>query len=252
MSLGERIRQRREELGITRTELAEELGVSRSAVGNYELDLSAPREDVLLGLFRVLDVEPNFLFQDIAPVARVRAVAPEERALVERYRLLSRAGREAAHTMLRSLCAMQDALTEEEPEQPKSRVIPLYSSPAAAGYASPVMGEDFEPLAVTPDVPAAAEFAVRIRGDSMEPYIADGSVVYVNHDRVESGDVGIFCVDGEMLCKQYYRDKMGIVYLFSLNRRRADADVVFYQGSGRNLFCFGRVILSGRVPLPAL
>ena len=251
MSMGERIRQRRELLGMSRLELAEALGVSRSAVGNYETDISAPKEEVLLRLFRVLDMEPNYLFQDSVPVTLRETSSPEEQRLVERYRRLTRAGRETAHTVMNSLCAMQDALLEEEPEE-ECRVIPLYISPAAAGYAAPVMGEDYEPLAVTPDVPKAAEFAVRIQGDSMEPHIADGSIVYVNHDRVESGDVGIFCVDGEMLCKQYFRDKMGIVYLFSLNRRRADADVVFYKDSGRNLFCFGRVILPVRLPLPGM
>ena len=104
------------------------------------------------------------------------------------------------------------------------------------------MGEDFTPIAVTADVPAAAEFAVRIRGDSMEPHIADGSIAYVNHDRVSNGDVGIFCVDGEMLCKQYYRDRLGMVYLYSINRARADADVLLAPSSGRNLVCFGKVL----------
>lgn len=247
MSMGERIRERREALGMTRMDLADALGVSRSAVGNYELDISAPKEEVLLRLFRVLNMEPNYLFQDSFPIPMA---SPEEQKLMEKYRSLSRAGRQTAHTMLRALCSLQEALLEEEPACEESRVIPLYTSPAAAGYASPVMGEDFTPMAVTADVPAAAEFAVRIRGDSMEPHITDGSIVYVNHDRVSNGDVGIFCVDGEMLCKQFYRDKMGIVYLFSLNRRRADADVVFYKDSGRNLFCFGRVLLPMRLPLP--
>ena len=90
---------------------------------------------------------------------------------------------------------------------------------------------------------------MRIQGDSMSPVIEDGSVVYVNHDPVQSGDVGIFCVDGDMLCKQYYRDGFGMVYLFSLNRKRADMDVVFHRGSGRSLTCFGRVMLHSQ-PLP--
>ena len=94
-----------------------------------------------------------------------------------------------------------------------------------------------------------AELAVRIQGDSMAPYIADGSVVYVNHDPLENGDVGIFCVDGDMLCKQYYRDPLGMVYLFSLNRDRADMDVVFHRGSGRSLTCFGRVMMHS-LPIP--
>ena len=83
----------------------------------------------------------------------------------------------------------------------------------------------------------------------MEPRIADGSIVYVNHDPLSNGDVGIFCVDGDMLCKQYYRDPLGMVYLFSLNRRRSDMDVVLHPDGGRSLTCFGRVIIHG-LPLP--
>ena len=55
--------------------------------------------------------------------------------------------------------------------------------------------------------------------------------------------MGIFCVDRDIFCKQYYKDPAGTVYLFSLNRARADADVVLTAGSGRTLACFGRVIL---------
>lgn len=54
----------------------------------------------------------------------------------------------------------------------------------------------------------------------MIPVIADGSIVYVNRDPLRAGDVGIFCVDGDMFCKQYYKDPAGVVYLFSLNRAR--------------------------------
>ena len=98
-------------------------------------------------------------------------------------------------------------------------------------------------------MPQAAEFAVRISGDSMVPFIADGSVVYVNRDPLRAGDVGIFCVDGDMFCKQYYKDPAGIVYLFSLNRRRADADVILTPSGSRSLVCFGRVIMHA-LPLP--
>ena len=144
--------------------------------------------------------------------------------------------------------AYQAELERPAPER-ESRVIPLYRTPAAAGYAAPVFGEDFDYLAISDEIPQAAEFAVRIQGDSMVPYIADGDVVYVNRDPLAAGDVGIFCVDGEMFCKQYYKDPAGTVYLFSLNRARSDADLVLTAGSGRTLVCFGRVILHAP-PLP--
>lgn len=248
MGFGERLRYRREELGISRDELAKLLGVSRSAIGNYETGVSSPKEEVLLRLFDALHVDPNYLYRDSFRSASSSSCSHEERALLEKYRLLTLTGRQTVQALMDSLAVWQTELENDVPAV-EPRVIPLYRSPAAAGYAAPVFGEDFEPLTVTGDVPAGAELAVRIQGDSMEPQIADGSVVYVNHDPLRSGDIGIFCVDGDMVCKQYYKDPMGIVYLFSLNRKRADADVVFARGSGRSLTCFGRVIMHAQ-PLP--
>ena len=62
-------------------------------------------------------------------------------------------------------------------------------------------------------------------------------------DPLANGDVGIFFYDGDMLCKQYYRDKWGNVHLLSLNRARADADRFIPENSELVLICQGRVIL---------
>ena len=249
MSFGDQLKKRREELGLSRSELADRLGVSRSAVGNYETGVSAPKEEVLLRLFDALHVEPNYLYRD-AYRGGGEGVSDEERSLLEKYRRLGLSGRQTLHTVADALGTMQQELQAAAPE-PAPRVIPLYCSPAAAGYAAPVFGEDYEPLPVTGKVPTGAELAVRIQGDSMAPYIADGSVVYVNRDPLRQGDVGIFCVDGEMVCKQYRKDPLGTVYLFSLNRARTDADVVLTASSGRTLVCFGRVIVHAP-PLPGM
>ena len=247
MSFGEQLRRRREELHLSREELAGRLGVSVSAVGNYETGISAPKEGVLLKLFDALEIDPNYLYS--GHFRHAFTCSEEERALVEKYRELSVRGRQTARTVVEMLAGLEEEWTQISSAGSQLRQIPLYCSPAAAGFASPVFGEDYELLDVTGDVPPGAELAVRIRGDSMTPWVRDGDVVYVNHDPLQNGDVGIFCVDGDMLCKQYYRDPMGIVYLFSLNRRRADMDVVFPRGSGRSLTCFGRVMMHG-LPIP--
>ena len=248
MSFGQRLRQRREELHMSRQELAHLLGVSVSAIGNYETGQNAVREDVLLRLFHVLDVDPKYLYQDAFQGTGFICSAREE-TLVRRFRDLSAAGRRTVEALVDNLHAVQ---SEQERTAPpgQSREIPLYRSPAAAGYASPVFGEDYDLIAVEGDVPQGADFAVRIQGDSMEPWLQDGGRAYVNHDPLQNGDVGIFCVDGEMLCKQYYRDPLGMVYLFSLNRARSDADVVLSRDGGRSFVCMGRVMLSRRPSLP--
>lgn len=65
------------------------------------------------------------------------------------------------------------------------------------------------------------------------------------------GDVGVFCVDGATVIKQWHYDRMlGITYLFSLNRKRSDADLVITASSGRSLVWQGRVMTKKRYPLP--
>lgn len=247
MHFGDRMRNRREELSLSQKQLAAMLGVSASAIGNYEGGVSFPKEEILLRLFDCLETDPNLLFQDSFR-SGAQVLSSTERKLLERYRGLSFKGRETVRSVVEALCDYRDDL-EAGRTEPETRVIPLYHSPAAAGYAAPVFGEDFDSIPVTDGVPPGAEFAVRIQGDSMTPYIPDGSVVYVNRDPMAAGDIGIFCVDGEMFCKQYYRDPAGIVYLFSLNRARSDADQLLMPGGGRTLVCFGRVIMHA-LPLP--
>lgn len=249
MSFAEQMKTRRKELGLSRAALAARLGVSPSAISNYENGVSAPKEDVLLRVFDVLEVEPNYLFRDSFK-ARDSVLSPAERQLIARYRALSAKGK-------RAIGAVFDVAEEDRhshvvsmPEQPKRRRIPLFISPAAAGYASPVLGEEYE-MIEPEDAPENAQLAIRIQGDSMEPHIADGSIVYVGREPLQNGDIGIFCVDGATLCKQYYKDGLGMVYLFSLNRKRADADVVLSPTSGQTFACFGRVLLKNRFPLPA-
>lgn len=247
MSFGDRLRERREQLNMSRAELAKALGVSVSSVGNYETGISTPKEDILLRLFDTLNTDPNSLYRDHFRSGAATLTA-DERGLLDEYRALSAVGRDTVRSVIGALSAYRDEIERTRPIA-EARRIPLYCSPAAAGYAAPAFGEDFDYIAVEGEVPPAAEFAVRIQGDSMEPAIADGSVAYVNRDGLKSGDVGIFCVDGSMVCKQYYRDPAGTVYLFSLNRARADADVILPPDSGRTLVSFGRVMIR-RQPLP--
>ena len=249
MSFGQRLRARRKELGISQGQLARELGVSLSAVSNYETGQNAMREDVLLRLLTVLDVDPNYLYQDDF-VNKGPACGPEELRLLQKYRALNTSGRQALNAVADALSNYQSEWELTAAPAEDVRQIPLYRCPAAAGYAAPVFGEDFDYIDVTGSVPQGAEFAVRIQGDSMEPFIQDGAVVYVNRDPLRNGDVGIFCVDGDMLCKQYVRDRLGIVYLFSLNRARADADVVLPRNTGRSMVCFGRVLLEKKPGIP--
>ena len=241
MSFGERIKFRRGELKLSRGELAGRLGVSPSAVSNYENGLSFPKEDVMLRLFDSLETDPNQLFRDSFRGGG-QTLSSEEQTLLRKFRELSPLGRETVQSVTEALWACRQETSPLPAERPEGRIIPLYHTLAAVGCVSAVPGEDFDEISVTEQVPQTAEFAVRISGDAMAPYLEDGTVAYVSRTPLREGDVGIFSVNGKVLCRQYDRDDSGTVYLFSLNRRRADGDVTLPAAEAGTLICFGRVL----------
>lgn len=64
MSFGTRLKERREALGLKQSDLGKLLGVTGSAIGNYENGYSSPRADILYRAFDVLQCDANYLFQD--------------------------------------------------------------------------------------------------------------------------------------------------------------------------------------------
>lgn len=99
MSVGKRIKEKREQLGLKQSELAEMLGVTKGAIGNYENGVSSPKEEILLKLFDVLDVEPNYLFQDSFKEIET-PVTLDELDLIEKYRNLDDHGKRQVTTTL--------------------------------------------------------------------------------------------------------------------------------------------------------
>ena len=205
--------------------------------------------DVLLRICEALDVPVDVFCAGTGAADALRpgaaGVDPADWAWLGKLKALDPPGRALTelvmdHEMARIRGAAETAAAA-------TKIIPLYLTPAAAGYASPALGADYEDYAVPAS--SGADFAVRIAGDSMEPWIPDGSVALVRRSPIETGDVGLFFVDGDMKCKQYVRDSYGAVYLLSLNRARADADVRLPPSSGVTLCCFGKVLLDRRPPV---
>lgn len=146
-------------------------------------------------------------------------------------------------------CEDELRFLEETAEPKETKIIPLYRNPAAAGYASPVFGQDYDPYSLEPDDPQGAVFAVRLQGDSMEPDFPDGSIVFCSRDPLADGDIGVFNVNGASVCKQYHKEGP-MTFLFSLNRKRSDADVMLLPGGNHTLVCQGRVITRKRYKVP--
>ena len=102
MALGDRIRARREELSLSRQQLADRLGVTPSTVSNYEIGVSFPKEEVMLRLFDCLETDPNSLFRDSFRAGE-RVLTQGERQMLAQYRDLSPLGRESIRAVLEAL-----------------------------------------------------------------------------------------------------------------------------------------------------
>ena len=126
MGFGGRIRERREELGLSRGKLAAMVGVTVSAIGNYESGVSFPKEEILLRLFDCLETDPNTLFQDSFRKDSV-ILSQTERQLMEGYRGLSARGRESVRSVVDTLCAYRDEMESGNTTMTQLRCILLIS-----------------------------------------------------------------------------------------------------------------------------
>lgn len=99
MSFSCRLRQAREQAGLTQQAFADKLGVTKSAIGNYENGVSSPKWDVLVKIFDILHVEPNFLYQDDFSsdgLPLTRALTPIQVSLLDAFDQLNEEGQTKA------------------------------------------------------------------------------------------------------------------------------------------------------------
>lgn len=64
MTLGNKIRNRREELGLTQVELAEKAKLTQGYISNVEGNVFIPKATTLMVLAFALDLSPNAFLKD--------------------------------------------------------------------------------------------------------------------------------------------------------------------------------------------
>lgn len=135
MGIGKRIKEARENAGLTQKELAEKIGVTGSAITNYEQDTSHPKENILYSLINVLNVDANFLFQDMMNSELLDfTVKPHEKDLLQKYRRLPDTGKQAVENMM-------DTMLGAQPE-PQDRIVPIQSQERMTPVVAAAFGDD--------------------------------------------------------------------------------------------------------------
>lgn len=88
---------------ITQAELGKLVGVTPSAITNYESDVSHPKEHVLYKLFDALDCDANYLFEDALTIEAPPPLSAEETKLLTAFNKLNATGKAEAVSRVEEL-----------------------------------------------------------------------------------------------------------------------------------------------------
>lgn len=234
MSFGSRLKELRESKELKQQELAEILGVKNTAISNYELDISSPKEETMFKIFRFFNVTPNYMFQDDIEIKSEVLLTLQEKEGIKKYHALDEHGKKMVNFVLTE--EYTRCISEPKAEEMPTITIQHSLHKVSAGHGFDLNNEDEWEEIEVPDTPEArrADFSLTISGDSMEPIYSDGDIVLVKaQPTVNIGETGIFVVNGSGYIKQNGGDR-----LISLNPEYND---IFFS-EWDTVSCAGKVI----------
>lgn len=181
-SIGERIKNRREFLGMSQEDLAKKLGYkSRSSINKFETDGRSLPQSKIVAIAKALLVTPSYIMGWVNEAGEEIIKKDEKRIVGVKIPVL---GEVAAGIPIE---AIEDIIDYEE---------------------------------ISEDMAKRGEFfGLRINGDSMLPRICTGDVVIVRQQPdAETGDTVIVRINGDSAtCKQLRKYADGAVELISTN-----------------------------------
>lgn len=114
VSIGERIRKRRNELHITQTQIQKETGISSGNLSGIEAGRSLPSASALIGLSKMLNCTTDWILTGISPISENKSLSNIEEELLNGFRELPEDDRDEL------LCIMQMKLRKVKKENSMS------------------------------------------------------------------------------------------------------------------------------------
>lgn len=197
----DKLKQKREELGLEQQELAELIGVSKQAYFKWEKGLSKPTKANITKLEKVLKVPEGYLSED---------------EISSLYKQLTEPNQEKAITYVRDLVSSQRVISIAE----KRSEYHVYEK-LSAGIGASVYGDlDYDVVYYNGELPH--DFASWVDGNSMEPTYQNGEVALIRETGFDyDGAVYAVVWDSQTYIKKVYREEEGL-RLVSINKDYPD------------------------------
>ena len=186
----DKLKQKREELGLEQQELAELIGVSKQAYFKWEKGLSKQTKVNIAKLEKVLKIPEGYLSED---------------EISSLYKQLTEPNQEKAITYVRDLLSSQKIVSISE----KRSEYHVYEK-LSAGIGASVYGDlDYDVVYYNEELPH--DFASWVDRNSMEPTYQNGEVALI----IETGfdyDGAVYAVvwDSQTYIKKVYREEEGL------------------------------------------
>lgn len=211
--------------GIKAVDLAEKVGVSKSAVSHWLAGDNSPNIEVLAKICQIYDVKLSEMLNEKIEISYA------DKILLKKYHLLDNFGKEAVDGILNTEYKRCTSSQED------TNIIHLPKSvlKASAGSGNWLDEQQLESVSVV-ETPTSkkANLIIEVDGDSMSPMYENGDNVFVKtQPDIEIGNIGIFIVDGNGYIKKLGKDR-----LISVNPEYDDICPTEYS----DFRCVGKVL----------
>lgn len=221
--IGLKIKEFRDQRGLTQKELADLIEMGNTTIANYEKGFRTPKKNTLFKIANAL----NVTIDDLFPILK-----QSDNSIIESVEeILSQLDPEPYQRNVLT-CAERQL---EEQKQAKKKLAEVhdivveyvaynyYDQPVSAGTGQYLNEVQIETIQLP--VKVDADFVCPIYGDSMEPDYKSGDYVFVKLTvELPSGTVGVFDYEGEAYIKQLVIEK-DKAYLRSFNKKYKDIPI---------------------------
>lgn len=232
-SFKDRLKQIMSERKISQSELSRRTGIGRNSISDYLNGKYEAKQDKVFELAKALNVNEAWLMG--FDISKNREI---ENSITSIYDKLT------PPRQKRVLDFANEQLNEQN-----NKVLHINShnviseEVAVYGYASAGSGETLiDGVEFTTQYNGHIpnhDFALQVNGDSMEPLFEDKEIIFIDKTKqINSGQIGIFVIDGEAYLKKVFINEEGI-RLVSLNSKYPD---LFFD-KNNEIKVAGKVIL---------